>query len=43
MPMSETDHAVMLGAASIERSRERRRPIGTKSTALRRQLMGAAP
>ena len=37
MAMSETDHTVMLGAAAIERSRTRRRPIGTKSVALRRR------
>ena len=35
--MSETDQTIMLGSAAIERSRERRRPIGTKSLALRRQ------
>lgn len=35
--MSETDQTIMLGHAAIERSRERRRPIGTKSMALRRQ------
>jgi hypothetical protein len=37
MAMSETDQTIMLGNAAIERSRERRRPIGTKSMALRRQ------
>lgn len=35
--MSEVDKISMLGNAAIERSRERRRPIGTKSVALRRQ------
>ncbi|MGB7410690.1 MAG: hypothetical protein WA910_06075 [Sphingopyxis granuli] len=35
--MSETDQTIMLGNAAIERSRERRRPIGSKSMALRRQ------
>lgn len=35
--MSETDKAVQLGQSAINRSRERRRPIGTKSIALRRQ------
>lgn len=35
--MSDTDHAIRMGAAAIDRSRERRRPIGTKSMALRRQ------
>lgn len=37
MAMSETDQTIMLGNAAIERSRERRRPIGSKSMALRRQ------
>ena len=37
MAMNETDQTIMLGNAAIERSRERRRPIGTKSMALRRQ------
>lgn len=35
--MSEVDKISALGHAAIERSRERRRPIGTKSVALRRQ------
>ena len=35
--MSEVDKISALGNAAIERSRERRRPIGTKSVALRRQ------
>jgi hypothetical protein len=35
--MSETDKAVQLGQSAINRSRERRRPIGSKSIALRRQ------
>ncbi|MGH6652761.1 MAG: hypothetical protein ACREB7_16680, partial [Sphingopyxis sp.] len=35
--MSEVDKVRALGSAAIERSRERRRPIGTKSVALRRQ------
>ncbi|HMO74000.1 MAG TPA: hypothetical protein PKD99_01540 [Sphingopyxis sp.] len=35
--MSEVDKISVLGNAAIERSRERRRPIGTKSVALRRQ------
>ncbi|WP_432769188.1 hypothetical protein [Sphingopyxis sp.] len=35
--MSEVDKISALGSAAIERSRERRRPIGTKSVALRRQ------
>ncbi len=37
MAMSEVDKISVLGNAAIERSRERRRPIGTKSVALRRQ------
>jgi hypothetical protein len=37
MSMSEVDKISALGNAAIERSRERRRPIGTKSVALRRQ------
>ena len=37
MTMSEVDKISALGSAAIERSRERRRPIGTKSVALRRQ------
>ena len=37
MAMSEVDKISALGNAAIERSRERRRPIGTKSVALRRQ------
>src|SRR3546814_7960914 len=37
MTMSEVDRTVLAGNAAIERSRERRRPIGTKSLALRRQ------
>lgn len=37
MSMSEVDKIRALGDAAIERSRERRRPIGTKSVALRRQ------
>lgn len=37
MTMSEVDKIRVLGNAAIERSRERRRPIGTKSVALRRQ------
>lgn len=37
MSMSEVDKVRALGNAAIERSRERRRPIGTKSVALRRQ------
>lgn len=37
MAMSEVDKISMLGNAAIERSRERRRPIGTKSVALRRE------
>jgi hypothetical protein len=37
MTMSEVDKISALGNAAIERSRERRRPIGTKSVALRRQ------
>ena len=35
--MSEVDKVRMSAASAIERSRERRRPIGTKSVALRRQ------
>ena len=35
--MSEVDKISALGNAAIERSRERRRPVGTKSVALRRQ------
>lgn len=35
--MSETDQAIRASEAAIERSRERRRPVGTKSAALRRQ------
>lgn len=35
--MSDTDRAIQLGEAALERSRERRRPIGSKSVALRRQ------
>ncbi len=37
MTMSEVDKVRMSAASAIERSRERRRPIGTKSVALRRQ------
>lgn len=37
MAMSEVDKISQLGEAAIERSRERRRPVGTKSIALRRQ------
>ncbi len=37
MTMSEVDRTIIAGKAVIERSRERRRPIGTKSLALRRQ------
>jgi hypothetical protein len=37
MSMSEVDKIRITAAAAIERSRERRRPIGTKSVALRRQ------
>ena len=35
--MSEVDKVRLSAASAIERSRERRRPIGTKSMALRRQ------
>ncbi len=35
--MSEVDKVRLSAASAIERSRERRRPIGTKSVALRRQ------
>lgn len=37
MTMSEVDKIRLSAASAIERSRERRRPIGTKSVALRRQ------
>ncbi|MGN6689475.1 MAG: hypothetical protein ACTHJU_00890 [Sphingopyxis sp.] len=37
MSMSEVDKVRLSAASAIERSRERRRPIGTKSMALRRQ------
>src|SRR3546814_3099318 len=37
MSMSEVDKIRITAASAIERSRERRRPIGTKSIALRRQ------
>jgi hypothetical protein len=37
MGMSEVDKVRASAASAIERSRERRRPIGTKSVALRRQ------
>ena len=37
MSMSEVDKIRITAASAIERSRERRRPIGTKSVALRRQ------
>ena len=37
MTMSEVDRTILAGQAAIERSRERRRPVGTKSLALRRQ------
>lgn len=37
MTMSEVDKIRISAASAIERSRERRRPIGTKSVALRRQ------
>ena len=37
MSMSEVDKIRLSAASAIERSRERRRPIGTKSVALRRQ------
>jgi cell division protein FtsX len=37
MTMSEVDKIRLTAEAAIERSRERRRPIGTKSVALRRQ------
>lgn len=37
MAMSEVDKISVLGNAAIERSRDRRRPIGTKSVALRRE------
>ncbi|SKC02872.1 hypothetical protein SAMN06295937_10554 [Sphingopyxis flava] len=37
MAMSEVDRTIIAGQAAIERSRERRRPVGTKSLALRRQ------
>jgi hypothetical protein len=37
MTMSEVDKVRLSAASAIERSRERRRPIGTKSMALRRQ------
>lgn len=37
MTMSEVDKVRLSAASAIERSRERRRPIGTKSVALRRQ------
>ena len=37
MTMSEVDKIRVSAASAIERSRERRRPIGTKSVALRRQ------
>ena len=37
MTMSEVDKVRLSAASAIERSRTRRRPIGTKSVALRRQ------
>ncbi|PKP99813.1 MAG: hypothetical protein CVT74_06620 [Alphaproteobacteria bacterium HGW-Alphaproteobacteria-13] len=37
MTMSEVDQVRLSAEAAIERSRERRRPVGTKSLALRRQ------
>ena len=37
MTMSEVDQVRLSAQAAIERSRERRRPVGTKSLALRRQ------
>lgn len=35
--MSDTEQAIRMGEAAIERSQQRRRPIGSKSMALRRQ------